>query len=969
MTPAALTRWCGALVLPAAVASVLLVAAPAAGASRYDPRLRFRTITTTHFVIYYHQGEEALAARLCKIVEPIHDKLTTRMKTAPRGRTHVILVDQADTANGWATPYPYNTIELTAAAPTAGDIIGNFDDWLALVFTHEYTHVLHLDRSEGWAGVGRHILGRSPLVLPNLYLPLWQTEGIATFQESAVTGRGRIPSGDFRAIVDEAARAGRPEPLDRVNGGLIDWPAGSAHYAYGAYFHQYLAERFGEDKLADLGEATARRFPYTGSKAFEYVFGESLGTLWKDFEAARTEAVALADPRVERAGRRLTHRGFLVRGPRFLPPAAGEPQAVLFTLSDQHDFPALYSIEVDGGRTRRLATRVGGDRVAVGRDALYFDQLEVVRNVRVEGDLYRLDRRSGDVRRVTHGLRVSDPDLSPDGRTIACVLNEPGRRALALIDLNAPDTPAILASEPETQYAAPRWSPDGRKLAVERLALSHPSQIVLVDVATRNMSRLPGWADSRNASPVWMPDGRTLLFASARGGAPFQIVAVNTDDLARSARQVTLTRAGATFPDVSSDGRTLVYVGYTNEGYDLFTMPLDPSTWPSLDPPPTFAPPRDTVTRGTGTVAPASRPYRPFATLVPRAWLPVLGGDEFQTRVGAQTDGVDALGRHAYYAAAAWWVAGERRPVLQAAGRPNWSAGYVYDRWRPTLFATASETDTLYPLARESAGRTTELLERNVAGGVIVPFVRMRHAHSVLGSVNYERDTATSGTRTRTFERSAFRLGWAFANAKEYGYSISSEEGLVVALTSEHVRRALGADGDADAATIDGRAFVRAGPRHAVVALRAAGGAASGDATVRRVFDLGGSDPRAALFDFGRDALSLLRGFDEGTFTGRRLVNANVEYRVPLWRIERGRGTWPIFVRTLHAALFADAGDAWDRRFNWRDLKTSYGGELAIDLVAGYFAPLTMAGGAAQGRAGAGGATQARYYVRIGRAF
>src|SRR6185436_19097304 len=116
--------------------------------------------------------------------------------------------------------------------------------------------------------------------------PAWQIEGLATYEESAITGDGRLHAGDFRAVITEAARHGALEPLDRVNGGLTDWPDGNAQYAYGVGFHQYLADRFGAETLAALAEATAGRVPYTASRVFKRVYGQSLGTLWKDYEAS-----------------------------------------------------------------------------------------------------------------------------------------------------------------------------------------------------------------------------------------------------------------------------------------------------------------------------------------------------------------------------------------------------------------------------------------------------------------------------------------------------------------------------------------------------------------------------------------------------------------------------------------------------------------------------------------------------------
>ncbi len=176
---------------------------------------------------------------------------------------------------------------LPGAAKRRRSTIGNTDDWLEYVFTHEYAHILHLDRSRGWARLARGLLGRSAIAFPNLTLPLWQIEGLATLAESE-GGAGRLHAGDFREVVDTPARARRLEPLDRVNGGLVDWPSGQGWYAYGARFHQYLLATYGPDKLRELSDRTAGRLPFLTSGAFRRVYGRSLGQLWKDFQAAAT---------------------------------------------------------------------------------------------------------------------------------------------------------------------------------------------------------------------------------------------------------------------------------------------------------------------------------------------------------------------------------------------------------------------------------------------------------------------------------------------------------------------------------------------------------------------------------------------------------------------------------------------------------------------------------------------------------
>ena len=277
------------------VPTLLLAAVQLQAATRYDWRLRFRTLHTAHFDIHAHQGLEALARHLAEIVEDVRASLQPTLGL-PRGRVQVILVDQTDLSNGWANPFPFDTIEIAALSPTADTLIGNADDWLRVAFSHEYTHILHLDRSRGLMNGVRRVFGRAPFVFPNLFLPVWQIEGIATFEESQVTHQGRVPTGDFRVIVDEAARRARFEPQDRAAGGLIAWPSGLAAYAYGAYFHQYLADRYGADRLTALADATAGRVPFFGAPAFKNVFGRSVGQLWNDFRDSRSDAVSDAEP-------------------------------------------------------------------------------------------------------------------------------------------------------------------------------------------------------------------------------------------------------------------------------------------------------------------------------------------------------------------------------------------------------------------------------------------------------------------------------------------------------------------------------------------------------------------------------------------------------------------------------------------------------------------------------------------------
>jgi hypothetical protein len=911
--------------------------------ARYDSRFRFRTISTARFEIHYHQGEDALAQRLARIAEEVAAQLEPRLG-ATRRRVHVILVDQSDEANGWATVVPYNLIEISAVPPRAASLIGNTDDWLRLVFTHEYTHAVHLEKSGGWLGSLRHVFGRLPIFYPNLFLPEFLVEGIATYEESALTGRGRVHAGDFRLL------RGRYDSLDRASGGIIEWPSGNRPYAYGAYFHECLAELYGAESFGRLARETAGRLPFLGTRAFRDVYGAPLGTLWL---ACRDKATDWRKPGASvdtPFPTRLTQHGFVVTAPVFSPDGR-----LFYSASNPHGFPALQELAADGTGARKVATRFRGNRLAATRDLLVFDQLEVVRDVDTQSDIYAVPLDGGDTRRLTRHARAADPDVAPDGKTVVCTVQQTGRRILATFTI-PPDggvaEPQPLVAEDATEFTAPRWSPDGKTIAAERQRLGGPSEIVTIDVQTREVRTVVSSSPARNVSPTWLPDGRTLLFSSDRNGEPFMLYGVDvaTADL----KQFWTTFHTAQSPALSPDGKRLVFVGYSPDGYDLFELAFDSARWRPVEaaanPQPRAAAPAQRIPGVSG-----DRPYSPWPTLRPRFWVPVIEVSDEDVSIGAATAGYDALGRHGFGVTAAWST---------AADRSEWQVDYTYARWRPAFFASLSQDV-------DALSRRT-LWSRELTAGVLLPARRVRWSMSSLAGLHVSRDDVecpSCQVPRQTSTRGALRAGWRFSNARAFGYSISAEEGASVQLTAEVARRALGSDGDANAVTADARGYLRVFPRHGVLAARIAGASAWGDDRVRRAFSAGGSGPQLAGFDFGVGAIGLLRGLEESDLVGDRAAVLNVDYRVPLAWIERGAGTLPFLLRSVHAAVFFDAGHAWDDRFRARDLRRSVGAELSLDVVLGYALPVTVATGAAWRHGGSDDRGGVAAFVRVGRAF
>jgi hypothetical protein len=964
-----------------------LWAAEAQGQTRYDARLHFRVIHTDHFVIYYHQGEERIANRLAGMVEAVRRDVAAQLALDAPNQTHVVLVNQTDVSNGWSTPVPYNTIEIAATPPPLTSLLANDDDWLRLVFVHEYTHIVQLDRVGGWMRIVRGTLGRNPFSFPNLFLPAWQVEGVATYAESALTGRGRVGAAETRAILDEIAAGGRLMPIDRVGGGLVAWPGGNAPYFYGGAFNDYVASRFGPDSLGQLARATASRLPFFGEGAFTSVVGVSSRTLWNQFQAQRASTSPDTPPPTE--VRRLTQDGFMTSGPRYSPGRGPGGPRVLYSSVTPDRFPSIKEIAADRSAARTVTTRCQGESLSTDGRWVFFDQIEFDGPISTFRDVYAADLNTTNLVRLSRGRRMSDPEVSPDGTRLAVVVQRAGDSALAVYRLSRPsmEAPPVLersavltVAETGCHFATPRWSPELTRLAAARQCEGHPPEIVVIDGATGVVTPAVSDLRSRNITPAWSPDGQALYFASDRDGNRFQIFAIVPGTTSPMAPQpVTFAAGGATAPDVSPDGRSLLFVSVTAAGYDVFEAALTFSPAASAIHPDTPSFPVDQrspsppASPDIPELVKGDRPYSPWSTLWPRAWSPVFMTSNQQTDVGARVEGSDVLGRHAYRATVTWTIArlAAEMPMASSA-RPNLDVSYVYGRWRQTVLLSASDTLESVALIDRVSGRVVraDARDRQLFAGVLVAWRRVRLSQSWLAGVALDHERFASPSAIPARDRNALRSAWTLNSSRLYGYSISPEDGIRSTATIERVTPALGADGSATSATVDARAYLPGGPLHSVVAVRLASGVSTGDPAARRVFSLGGSTTLTSPFDFGYREIGMMRGIPIDSRVGAAVAVANLDYRFPLARIERGFRTWPIFLNSLHGAVFADVGAAGATLGSMGSPLFSTGVEIASDVTLGYSQPLTVALGAAWAHdARAEHPNRLAVFLRLGRAF
>lgn len=156
-----------------------------------------------------------------------------------------------------------------------------------------------------------------------------------------------------------------------------------------------------------------------------------------------------------------------------------------------------------------------------------------------------------------------------------------------------------------------------------------------------------------------------------------------------------------------------------------------------------------------------------------------------------------------------------------------------------------------------------------------------------------------------------------------------------------------------------------------VLALRAAGGVSFGDRYRYGSFRLGGNYGESTFYALP-DEYQSLRGWPIAAASGDWYYLSSAEYRFPLWRIDRGFGTTPAFLRSLHGAVFADLGNAFDDPADAGAPLLGVGAELRLTSILLWGLPVQFRLGYGVGvfpNGGIGPGAPQAWYFRAGTSF
>lgn len=390
---------------------------------------------------------------------------------------------------------------------------------------HEMFHYAHFEQVENLWRYVNAIVG--PVVPSQAFLERWFTEGVAQYYEGRLqrpTGRPHSPlyAGAFDSFV--AARGGELGGGDLSINQRELLPYSGA-YLTGLRFVEWLAERFGEEKLWELMDVQGRSVfsPFGATLRFSKVYGMSAGALvdeWVKVLSAQQVRARPADQKVI-----LAEGGQLAR---LASQAATGALAVVSSGAEQ--VPVLRLFEPDGRlRFEQHLVRLMPDRewVAAGPGSmsglsftadgrfLFLVNDDLISRGDTRGQIWKIDAYTGEVLKVWQDVgRVMGGAVSGDGASYTYVsIPVSGGPRIVERDLASGAEHLIVAFPATVSVSPPAWNPAHERLAFS--VLEGNGWNVLVREADGSLRHLTT-DGAFNYGPRWADEDH-LVFARTAG--------------------------------------------------------------------------------------------------------------------------------------------------------------------------------------------------------------------------------------------------------------------------------------------------------------------------------------------------------------------------------------------------------------------------------------------------------------------
>ena len=560
---ALLALWSAALVLAPPSASQVV---PFGKNKVQYTDFEWKILSGPHVDVYYYPEEEVLARAALAYAEESYDTLTGLFRHRPFRRIPMFI---------FSSHQHFEQTNITPGFIPEG--VAGFTEFLkrrvALPFNGSYSDFRHTIRHELVHFFQLSKLSRTFDQYPGLrapFIPLWWSEGLAERWSS------EQDSDDHMFNRDLVLNGNTPSLPS------LSYSFGFVAYPLGGQIHQYLGERFGYNRVADLYESL---WKYGGfEEAFAGVYGVSLQQVsveWQ-YELEKTYYPMYTDREPLQVGARPLLRTCMAN---FKPAVYQSPDGPVevFFMSPRTGYTAIYRMPLFGGpcSTERV---VQGEESEEFESLHFFDsRLDVSESGKLvfvskyhETDalfIWDLEEERVVGRYQFPGVvALSSPSWSPDGRKVVFTgLRTNGPSDLFVLDFDTQEHYPL--TDDHYLENDPDWSPDGRYIVFssDRTSTGNVGHenLFLYDLENAQV-RFLTYGPWKDFDPRWLPDGEQIAFTSDRTGV-YDIFLVDVDG--NGGRLTGFT--GAVFDvDWLPDGSGMVFSGFEKGTFNLYYISL-----------------------------------------------------------------------------------------------------------------------------------------------------------------------------------------------------------------------------------------------------------------------------------------------------------------------------------------------------------------------------------------------------------
>ena len=567
------------------------------------PEIDWKTFETDHFQIHFYEGSEGTAREGAFVAEKIYPFVTQLYEYEPAEKTDIVFLDTDDISNGAA--YYYDNKILIWATPMDFELRGSHR-WLQNVITHEYTHIVSMQRSMKaglrfpgaylqWIGYEdekrKDVLYGYPntmvsYAIPGTSVPPWLAEGTAQYMYEGADWDNWDTHRDM--ILRDRVMNNNLLTLTEMNTFGKSGIGNESTYNAGYKFCRFIALSYGADKLKEIVLALSSPLQFSVSSAIEKSIGISGNELYDLYKKSLENGYDLLTQSMrstEVQGRIIAGKGTANLHPVWSP----NGKHIAYLSNEENDFfgqTDLFIYDLEANSAENIQSGIvsaptwnnNGSTIYYAKKAKYPNK---------QGskyfDLYEYNLNTEQETRLTKDARAFSPYFIPMDSTLIYLATQDGGQNIYRIDLKSQKTQQLTNFEDRRMLSSLAYDEEKNRILFD-VTRNHFRDIAYLSLADSTFGLVFAnreW-DERDIN---ISAGQ-LIYADDRSGV-FNLYVI--DEKTMTGGYITNVMGGAFMPAVNAFGQ-VAYSLYENGSYkiavldsiafvDQKTVGYDPGYW------------------------------------------------------------------------------------------------------------------------------------------------------------------------------------------------------------------------------------------------------------------------------------------------------------------------------------------------------------------------------------------------------